>query len=93
MGICYMLQYMDKLALSQATLLNIRSDLVSDIEKHVLSGHQPFSHAAPGWPGIYLVLCDLLFWLSRVEWTHVVFDHSPSPGQIPGCFCVCLPNN
>ncbi|CAI7645495.1 unnamed protein product [Penicillium pancosmium] len=27
MGICYMLQYMDKLALSQATLLNIRSDL------------------------------------------------------------------
>lgn len=30
MGICYMLQYMDKLALSQATLLNIRADLVSD---------------------------------------------------------------
>ncbi|KAJ5963102.1 hypothetical protein N7481_013407 [Penicillium waksmanii] len=27
MGICYMLQYMDKLALSQATLLNIRGDL------------------------------------------------------------------
>ncbi|KAJ5683245.1 hypothetical protein N7462_006410 [Penicillium macrosclerotiorum] len=27
MGICYMLQYMDKLALSQATLLNLRSDL------------------------------------------------------------------
>jgi hypothetical protein len=31
MGICYMLQYMDKLALSQATLMNIRGDLVSDI--------------------------------------------------------------
>lgn len=29
MGICYMLQYMDKLALSQATLLNLRQDLVS----------------------------------------------------------------
>lgn len=30
MGLCYMLQYMDKLALSQATLLNLRADLVSD---------------------------------------------------------------
>jgi hypothetical protein len=28
MGFCYMLQYMDKLALSQATLFNIRADLV-----------------------------------------------------------------
>ena len=28
MGICYMMQYMDKLALSQATLFNIREDLV-----------------------------------------------------------------
>jgi hypothetical protein len=32
MGICYMLQYMDKIALSQATLLNLRADLVSDIK-------------------------------------------------------------
>lgn len=31
MGVCYMLQYMDKIALSQATLLNLRADLVSDI--------------------------------------------------------------
>ncbi|KAE8416404.1 major facilitator superfamily domain-containing protein [Aspergillus pseudocaelatus] len=29
MGICYMLQYMDKLALSQATLLNLRQNLVT----------------------------------------------------------------
>jgi hypothetical protein len=28
MGFCYMLQYMDKLALSQGTLLGLRSDLV-----------------------------------------------------------------
>lgn len=28
MGVCYMMQYMDKLALSQATLFNIREDLV-----------------------------------------------------------------
>jgi hypothetical protein len=28
MGFCYMLQYIDKLALSQATLFNIRQDLV-----------------------------------------------------------------
>lgn len=29
MGLCYMMQYMDKLALSQATLFNLRGDLVS----------------------------------------------------------------
>ena len=29
MGFCYMLQFMDKLALSQATLLGLRKDLVS----------------------------------------------------------------
>lgn len=29
MGICYMMQFMDKLALSQATLFNLRQDLVS----------------------------------------------------------------
>lgn len=28
MGLCYMMQYMDKLALSQATLFGIREDLV-----------------------------------------------------------------
>jgi hypothetical protein len=28
MGFCYMLQYMDKLALSQGTLLGLRTDLV-----------------------------------------------------------------
>ena len=28
MGFCYMLQYMDKLALSQATLFNLTEDLV-----------------------------------------------------------------
>jgi hypothetical protein len=36
MGICYMLQYMDKLALSQATLLGLRSDLVSPIQVNLL---------------------------------------------------------
>lgn len=29
MGFCYMLQYMDKLALSEAALFNIRADLVT----------------------------------------------------------------
>lgn len=28
MGFCYMLQFMDKLALGQATLFNLREDLV-----------------------------------------------------------------
>lgn len=29
MGFCYMMQYMDKLALSQSTLFGLREDLVS----------------------------------------------------------------
>lgn len=29
MGFCYMMQYMDKLAMSQASMLNLREDLVS----------------------------------------------------------------
>lgn len=28
MGVCYMMQFMDKLALSQATMFNLREDLV-----------------------------------------------------------------
>ena len=38
MGFCYMLQFMDKLALSQATLLGLRQDLVSlSIQNYSLS--------------------------------------------------------
>lgn len=37
MGICYMLQYMDKLALSQATLFNLQEDLVGPTLKKLYS--------------------------------------------------------
>lgn len=31
MGVCYMMQFIDKLALSQAALLNLRQDLVRSL--------------------------------------------------------------
>jgi hypothetical protein len=95
MGICYMLQYMDKLALSQTTLMGIRADLVSGTRASFRLQHTNlFSHyTAPGWQAIYLVLCHLLFWLSRMEWTYFVSDCSPSPRQISSYLCVCQANH
>lgn len=48
MGVCYMMQYIDKLALSQAALLGLRQDLV----RSLLCTH---SNADPGhrnWRGV-----------------------------------------
>lgn len=44
MGFCYMLQYMDKLALSQATLFNIRADLVWQSFSSPLSMDKTYSN-------------------------------------------------
>ncbi|KAF3400120.1 hypothetical protein F1880_008158 [Penicillium rolfsii] len=57
MGICYMLQYMDKLALSQAVLLNLRQDL------HLVGNQYAwcsavfyFGYLAWSWPTSYLIV-------------------------------------
>ncbi|KAL4791103.1 MFS general substrate transporter [Aspergillus venezuelensis] len=57
MGLCYMMQYMDKLALSQATLFNIREDL--DLQGSNYSWTSAifyFGYLAWSWPSSYLMV-------------------------------------
>lgn len=64
MGVCYMMQYMDKLALSQATLFNLRQDLVCPLfccDRSVLIRTASRRHR------IHLDVCNLLFRIFRLE--------------------------
>lgn len=79
MGFCYMLQYMDKLAISQATLLGLRQDLVRD-DTNVIFEWNPLTDgdiSGPPWYTIFLVFRYLLLRISYMEFTvfisHCVF--------------------
>ncbi|KAJ5725378.1 uncharacterized protein N7483_006735 [Penicillium malachiteum] len=57
MGVCYMLQYMDKLAISQATLLNLRADLHLVGKDYTwCSAVFYFGYLAWSWPTSYLIV-------------------------------------
>ncbi|KAJ5788924.1 uncharacterized protein N7518_005935 [Penicillium psychrosexuale] len=57
MGGCYMLQYIDKLAISQATLFNLRQDLgLEGNEYNWASAIFYFGYFAWSWPSSYLVV-------------------------------------
>ncbi|KAL5363352.1 major facilitator superfamily domain-containing protein [Aspergillus floccosus] len=57
MGLCYMMQYMDKLALSQATLFGIREDLgLTGTEYPWASAVFYFGYFAWSWPSSYLIV-------------------------------------
>ncbi|CAG8183435.1 unnamed protein product [Penicillium olsonii] len=57
MGGCYMLQYIDKLAISQATLFNLRQDLnLKGNEYNWASAIFYFGYFAWSWPSSYLVV-------------------------------------
>ncbi|EED14772.1 allantoate permease, putative [Talaromyces stipitatus ATCC 10500] len=57
MGFCYMLQYMDKLALSQATLFNVRKDLhLHGMEYSWTSAIFYFGYLVWSWPTSYLIV-------------------------------------
>ncbi|KAJ5898985.1 hypothetical protein N7495_003729 [Penicillium taxi] len=73
-GLCYMLQYMDKLALSQVTPLRLQKDL------SILEG--------PCRSTINVVLRYLLLWVSGLELTNIIFDCSSSTWEVLGCFCL-----
>jgi hypothetical protein len=57
MAVCYMMQYMDKLALSQATLFGLRQDLnlVGD-QYSWASAIFYFGYFAWSWPSSYLMV-------------------------------------
>ncbi|KAJ9645412.1 hypothetical protein H2204_000991 [Knufia peltigerae] len=57
MGFCYMLQFMDKLALSQATLLGLRQDIhLRGSEYSWCSAVFYFGYLAWSWPSSYLIV-------------------------------------
>jgi fucose permease len=57
MGLVYMMQYMDKVALSQATLLNLREDLdLKGQEYSWTSAIFYFGYFAWSWPSSYLMV-------------------------------------
>ncbi|XRM36982.1 hypothetical protein ABZX51_000472 [Aspergillus tubingensis] len=57
MGVCYMMQYMDKLALSQATLFNLRQDLNLKGQEYTwTSAVFYFGYFAWSWPSSYLIV-------------------------------------
>ncbi|EXJ79543.1 hypothetical protein A1O3_07822 [Capronia epimyces CBS 606.96] len=57
MGICYMLQFMDKLALSQSTLLGLRKDIhLHGSEYSWCSAVFYFGYLAWSWPSSYLIV-------------------------------------
>ncbi|OJJ07289.1 hypothetical protein ASPVEDRAFT_363578 [Aspergillus versicolor CBS 583.65] len=57
MGLCYMMQYMDKLALSQATLFNLREDLnLQGSNYSWTSAVFYFGYLAWSWPSSYLMV-------------------------------------
>ncbi|KIW19111.1 hypothetical protein PV08_03403 [Exophiala spinifera] len=57
MGFCYMLQFMDKLALSQATLLGLRKDIhLHGSEYSWCSAVFYFGYLAWSWPSSYLIV-------------------------------------
>ncbi|CAI7665904.1 unnamed protein product [Penicillium glandicola] len=57
MGGCYMLQYIDKLAISQATLFNLREDLgLKGNEYNWVSAIFYFGYFTWSWPSSYLVV-------------------------------------
>ncbi|KAL4871857.1 hypothetical protein BDV12DRAFT_205707 [Aspergillus spectabilis] len=57
MGLCYMMQYMDKLALSQATMFNLRQDLqLEGSDYSWASAIFYFGYFAWSWPSSYLMV-------------------------------------
>ncbi|KAL4863323.1 hypothetical protein BDV12DRAFT_202232 [Aspergillus spectabilis] len=57
MGICYMMQYMDKLALTQATLFGLREDLnLRNAQYSWASAVFYFGYFAWSWPSSYLMV-------------------------------------
>jgi hypothetical protein len=75
MGICYMMQYMDKLALTQATLFGLREDLnLRDAEYSWASAVFYFGYIAWSWPSSYLMVrLPLAKYLSVCVYVHSLY--------------------
>jgi hypothetical protein len=71
MGAAYFLQFLDKLALSQATLFNLREDLVF-ILIQLLAKENMLTKTIEHERGrIFMGICDLLFWVFCLELVYI----------------------
>ncbi|KAL2822923.1 major facilitator superfamily domain-containing protein [Aspergillus granulosus] len=84
MGIVYMMQYMDKVALSQATLLNLREDLnLQGQEYSWTSAIFYFGYFAWSWPSSYLMVRLPLakyMGVSVLVWGGILMCHAATKG-------------
>ncbi|KAL2869164.1 major facilitator superfamily domain-containing protein [Aspergillus lucknowensis] len=84
MGIVYMMQYMDKVALSQATLLNLREDLnLQGQEYSWTSAIFYFGYLAWSWPSSYLLVRLPLakyMGISVFFWGGILMCHAAAKG-------------
>ncbi|KOS47343.1 hypothetical protein ACN38_g1675 [Penicillium nordicum] len=82
MGLCYMMQYMDKLALSQATLFNLRGDLnLQGSDYSWASAAFYFGYLTWSWPSSYLMVRLRLgkyITASVLVWGGVLMCHAAS---------------
>lgn len=71
MGVCYMLQCMDKLAISQATLLNLRSDLVSILSRRwfILCHLFGNTNVLKDLVGSQYTWCSAIFYFRYLAWS------------------------
>lgn len=93
MGVCYMLQYMDKLALSQATLFNLQEDLVGPTVKKMYSGMANniiFLAIESQRDGVQLVLGCLLFRILRLELAKLILDRTTTSWKVLEYSCIPL---
>lgn len=87
MGACYMMQYMDKYVLSQATLFNLREDLVCS-SLNAWKGSPCLPDPEPQRRRICLDIGRVLFWISRLELAEFLSHRPTAYWKVPQCLGV-----
>lgn len=83
MGIAYFFQFLDKMVLSQATLFNLRQDLVR-APRYRTHGflNNNLTLLGSNWVALLLDLRRVLFWLLLLELAKFLLDRSTSYRQV-----------
>lgn len=87
MGFAYFLQFLDKLALSQATLFNLREDLVAT---SINAAEMELTQTEHARLAILLDIGYLLSWLSILELPEFLCDRPAANWEVPGYVGVSL---
>lgn len=82
MGACYMMQYMDKYVLSQATLFDLREDLVCP-SLNAWKGSPCLLDTEPQRRRICLDIGRVLFWIPRLELAEFLSHRPTAHWKVP----------